>query len=415
MTARRSIANHSAQLLTIRGTRVAVQLAIMAVTARQYGPGPAGQFALALAITAPIFVVADLGLRTLYLSRAPRPPFGYLLRLRFATLALALVACAAIALLRPDLGLVIAAVSMIKVSDSLIDTSIGPIQLHDRLWWATATTLTGTLATLVLFVALGDLGFERSLLVATAIGVLLLGTASVATGVTAARSVESTGEPHRVTSGLVRDGVAVGVSIGILSLATSVPQYVLAAVYSTAVSGRYAVMIYLVVAGEMLMNAAGQAVLPHLVRHRDTSGMAALSETANRYLLRGTLAAVPAAVLAVAMGAFAIPAIMGPTYRFTWSESAVLVVMLVMLPALFIGAVVLQTMNLYRATATISVSALALVTVSALFLVPRLGVTGALLSAAAGTALRIVLAQRRWRRVGAVADPSTREVLTWSS
>jgi hypothetical protein len=52
--------------------RYAGQLAVFALVAVVLGPDQAGHYALALAVTAPVFVVAGLGLRPVFLTISPR-------------------------------------------------------------------------------------------------------------------------------------------------------------------------------------------------------------------------------------------------------------------------------------------------------------------------------------------------------
>jgi O-antigen/teichoic acid export membrane protein len=406
------LATSSAQLLTIRGTRVLMQLAVMTVTARQFGPSAAGEFALALALTAPVFVILDLGLRTLYLSRTPRPAYRQLLSVRAVATACALAVCVGLGLLRPEMLLVVLVVALNKAAELFLELSIGPLQLLGRLTRATVVTLLASGTTVAVYLSTANAGFVPALAAAMFSGAALLSAGSLVLGGRAAAQVERGARHASDVRGLVRDGLALGLGNGIVSLATSVPQLILAATFSTVVSGRYAVMLYVVLAGEMVMNAVSQSVLPSVADRVTAEGPRGLRRWALRWTRIGTLLAVPAAVVAVATAAALLPRLLGEVYAMTMPEAAMLAGMLVLLPALFVGSVALQARNDYRTTALISVATLLVVTVSAFLLVPVFAATGALAASSGGTLTRIALAARRWARVPVAAAQGE---TSWSS
>lgn len=411
MTLHRSVARSSAHLVTIRGSRVAVQLAIMALTARYFGAEDAGEFALALAMTAPVFVILDLGLRTLYLSRVPHPPYTQLLRVRLAATLCALLVSGALVLVRPTIAPVIVAVAVAKAADLFMELSIGPLQLAGRLLRGTALTVGTGVVVLVVYVVSFPRGFHEALATALVVGAAALSVGSLVLGAAAAGVAEKAAR-RRPASGLVRDGLALGFGNGIVSLSSSVPQLALAGAFSTVVSGRYAVMLYVVVAGEMLLNAVSQSVLPSVTQRRTTEGADGLAAWADRWMRRGTIFALPAAAAAVGLAWVTVPLIMGDVYRFTIVETVLLATMLTLLPALFIGSVALQALNEYRTTAIISIATLVAVVISSLLLVPAFGVPGALGATIIGTIVRILLARRRWTRA---ATGSRGEAVAWPS
>ena len=412
MSMPRALATSSAQLLTIRGTRVAMQLAVMTITARTFGPAAAGEFALALAMTAPIFVVLDLGLRTLYLSRTPRPGYRQLLSVRVVSTAGALALCAGLGTLRPEMFLVVLVVALNKASELFLELAIGPLQLLGQLTRGTVVTLAASATTVGVYLLTSDHGFVPALTIAMGSGAVLLGAGSLVLGGRTARRVEQEVRRSVQIRGLVRDGLALGVGNGIVSLATSVPQLVLAATFSTVVSGRYAVMLYVVLAGEMLMNAVSQSVLPSVADRFSVEGRLGLRVWAIRWTRLGTAIAFPAAGVAVAAAAAVLPRLMGDVYAMTLPEALMLTAMLVLLPALFVGSVALQARNDYRTTALISVATLLVVTISAFLLVPIFAAVGALAASSGGTVTRIALAARRWAKVPVVAHD---EEASWSS
>ena len=90
-----------------------------------------GQFALAFAVTTPVFVLADLDLRSvLATDTGGRLEFGHYLGLRLVTTALALAAVAVIAALQdnPQAALVMALVGAAKAFETMSDMLHGLLQ-----------------------------------------------------------------------------------------------------------------------------------------------------------------------------------------------------------------------------------------------------------------------------------------------
>src|SRR5208283_4635069 len=108
---------------------------ILMVLAKLGSPEWVGQFALGLALTAPVIMLTNLQLRVIQATDARREyRFGHYLALRLVTTALSLFVIAGIACgYRLGTALVILAVGLAKAFASLSDVVYGLLQAHERM------------------------------------------------------------------------------------------------------------------------------------------------------------------------------------------------------------------------------------------------------------------------------------------
>src|SRR5262249_4902303 len=115
----------------------ASQWAILILLAKLSTPEMVGQFALGLAITAPVFMLTNLQLRAVQATDARHEfPFGDYLVLRLITTVLAWLAVAGVVLIggsRGETALVILAFALAKGIESLSDIIYGLLQQHERM------------------------------------------------------------------------------------------------------------------------------------------------------------------------------------------------------------------------------------------------------------------------------------------
>jgi O-antigen/teichoic acid export membrane protein len=114
---------------------VASQWAMLVVLARLGTPEIVGQFGLALALTAPAFMLAQLGLRDLYTTERDAASFPVYLTLRLLSLGGALCWVVALALsgYTAAVAAVIVLVGAAKAVESVSDVLFAPIQREERM------------------------------------------------------------------------------------------------------------------------------------------------------------------------------------------------------------------------------------------------------------------------------------------
>jgi O-antigen/teichoic acid export membrane protein len=113
------------------------QWGMLIVLAKLVSPEQVGQFALGLAVCAPVIMFSQLALRGIQATDARGEfVFGHYLSLRLGTTFLALLAIALLTMLsgfRREVALIILAVAVAKAFESLSDLIYGLLQQHERM------------------------------------------------------------------------------------------------------------------------------------------------------------------------------------------------------------------------------------------------------------------------------------------
>lgn len=249
------------------------QWGLVVVLARLASPEALGTFALALAITAPAFLLAGLHLRASQATDAARTfRFGDYLAVRIAGMAVALAGLFALEGLSGR-GLaasaVVLAVGATKVVEGLSDVHHGALQQHERMRpIAISLVAKGGLSVLAFAMVLAAGGGLLAAVVAMGVAWLLV---LVLWDVPAAgATLRSAGEARgprldRAAAGrLVATSLPLGLVMMLVSLRVNVPRYFLERFVGTAGLGEFAALASLLVAGGVVVNALGQAATPRL-------------------------------------------------------------------------------------------------------------------------------------------------------
>jgi O-antigen/teichoic acid export membrane protein len=260
---------------------VACQWAVLALLTRQLSAAEVGRFALAVAISAPVFIIADLRLRSVLVSGiGSANGLSDFVLLRLATSVVAVLATLLIGTIGHLSGrdlIILGLVAAGKAIDSISDICHGFFQSLLRLR-ASAVGLTingiasvclvaGTLKAFAR-VEYATLAYASGSLVA-----LLLWNIPLALRLASTNQLPFSAPVNRQrTPRLLRlwkltlKSAPLGVSSAVGSLHANFPQYVIAAMLGPAPLAAFAALAYLPAAGNVLTNAVSQAILPVLVR-----------------------------------------------------------------------------------------------------------------------------------------------------
>lgn len=313
---------------------------MLIVLARLGSPAVVGEYALALAVTAPIVLLASMSLRTVQASDARGLfTFSDYLGLRLLTTALALLAVLAVVAFvgySGELALTIIFVAVGKGLGAVMDVYHGLFQRHramnliarsvllngvlslaalalafwwtDRVVWAAAASGLGPALTLALY----DVPMARRLLsgVASALGAL---TPAVAAARTWAR--------------LAWLALPLGLSAGLMSLAVNVPRYVVENNFGEASLGIFAALAYFMVAGNTVVSALAEVALPVLADRHAAADMAGFRSLILKLVATGAALALTGVALAALVGPSVVAALYGPEYAehqdvFLWLVAA---------------------------------------------------------------------------------------------
>jgi O-antigen/teichoic acid export membrane protein len=265
---------------TFGGTLVysAAQWAMLASISKLGTPYMVGQFALGLAVSAPVYMFTNMQLRTIQATDAKGIfSFPDYFGLRVVASAAGLAIVLLLAMFNGDshqTRLIVIAVGAAKCLESLSDAVYGLCQKHERMKFISISLGIkgiGSVAALFLILRLTSSLFEASCAMA-AWWLLLFFCVDLRW---AARLVKLE-PPHprkwlpdfnrRTLAKLSFIAFPMGIQTMLASLAVNVPRYVVDHDMGTAMLGRFAAMAYFIVAGHTVIAAVGNSVQAPLSR-----------------------------------------------------------------------------------------------------------------------------------------------------
>jgi O-antigen/teichoic acid export membrane protein len=279
-------------LWTLMGdtTYAACQWGMLIVIAKLGNAEMVGQFALGLAVTTPIILLTGLALRSIQATDARREyAFGDYLGLRLITAVFALAVIVGIVLAtgyRRETGLVIIAIGLAKVIEATSDVFYGLLQQHERMdYIGKSQLLKGPLSLTAMALAVsmtGDVLWGATGLIAA--WALILLAYDVRNGSTIMTTYGRVGTirprwDFHVLRRLVWLALPLGMATMLIAVNTSIPRYYIERALGERELGIFAAMAYLMLAGEKIINAAGQSAFPRLGQYyarRNTSAFRTL-------------------------------------------------------------------------------------------------------------------------------------------
>ena len=257
----------------------ACQWGMLMALAKLGSPAMVGMFALGLAITAPVFMFANLHLRTIQATDARQQyQFRDYLSVRLATTALALLVVAAIVVLVGyawETAAVILAVGCAKACESISDIFYGLLQRLERMdRIAAGMMLKGIVSLVALATGVSLTGSAFWGVVGlTAVWAVVLAFYDVPNGLQALRQTqpirERSSPPQRVAvaTRLAWMALPLGVGIMLVSLSTAIPRYFVERILGEESLGIFAAIAYIQVAGTTVVGALAAAANPRLAQH----------------------------------------------------------------------------------------------------------------------------------------------------
>lgn len=389
----------SGSLFVGNSLRYLSQLLVLVVAARVYGPESAGVYGLALAATAPIFVVGGLGLRAVFLTSTPRSSLRSFRRVRTwsALVCVALVAFVAGLVRESGLGAAMVVVAVAKALDSFPELNVAMLQDARRV-----SSVPGIFGAQLLASFSGAAlvftfrpSFLGALIACAFIPSLVGSTVSAAMarriGIRDERAAtaEKADAGWREAWGLARTGLPVGLSNGVVVLGAAIPQYALGLTQGPAEVSRYIVLTYSFVAVEMVLNPMAQAWMPIGRREREKGEFSYRSVVL--VSLRWAAIATPFGVLSVLVVAALADSVLGSSYRFSPVEVALAIAVSLELAAVFAVMGGLTVANRYRSLLWINGLSVTALAAGAVLGTYHAGVGGGLAAVLVANSLRVAL------------------------
>jgi O-antigen/teichoic acid export membrane protein len=387
------------------------QWVVIVILARYGSPSMVGQYALGLAVGAPVCLLAGLALRTVQVTDAQsRFSFDDYLRLRVLGMSIATAMIAAIAAFVGSTGaVVVMLVGIAKALDGVGEIFLGLFQRHQRMRNVGLSMIVNGVVTVLAVTALLALTGNVVWTVLGSVAGSAVG--SIAYCVAAARPLLRTARPADRPTGndtwqaasgrltnLTMVALPLGVASGIVSFTTNVPRYLVGNRLGTAALGVFAAIGYVLLAANTVFVAVSQTMLPRMADLYANDRVTALTLLIKRLVLAtlglGGLAVGAAAVL----GRPALDLIYGEPYARHASVLTLFTVVAAISGAVFILGTALSALHRFGNQFTASVATLLLTGAAGYLLIPRYGLDGAawtvVLTMAADGVLKALMLRR---------------------
>lgn len=247
---------------------------MLVVLAKLGSPEAVGQFALGLAVTAPVIMFLSLQLRAVQATDAKREyQFGHYFALRLLMMALALALIAAIAFIAypPESALIILVIGIGKAVDAISDVIYGLFQQQEQMDRISVSLIAkGLLSLLMLGAAQALTGSVLWASVGWALAsIVVLVVHDLPRVRRMLRQLTSTFDLKAVYDfgillRLAHLALPLGLAVLLDSAYANVPRYLLASTWGEANLGIFAALAYFTLAGALLIEALGQSAKPRL-------------------------------------------------------------------------------------------------------------------------------------------------------
>ncbi|WP_281939387.1 lipopolysaccharide biosynthesis protein [Micromonospora sp. AKA38] len=379
------IADPGKVLWAMLGLAVAsvAQWAVITLLARFGTPHMVGQYAFGLAVSAPVMLVAGLGLRTVLVTETQgRFDFDDYLRLGVVAALVGLVPLTLIAGVRGSAdGVIIMLVGLAKAIDGIGEIYFGFFQRRLLIRTISVAMMVNSVLTLLL---MGGLLLLTGNAAWATLGSVIGSTiGSIAYSRRAARrltgpSVPGTGgKAWRHSRLLLVIAFPVGLSVGLNSFTTNIPRYILERQQGTAALGIFAALSYVVLAANTFFSAVSQTVLPRMAQLHQGGHHRRLAALTGRLVLACLVLGACACLVAAVVGGPALRLLYGAEYAGYTGVLVVLTVAVAFSGTLFFINTALLAARRFGNQLTASVAMLGLNMAVSVLLVPAYGLVGA--------------------------------------
>lgn len=365
-------------VLVGNGAYAASQFAMLVVLARLTDSSEVGRYALALAVTAPLFLFAGLKLRQVQVTdvHGANTP-GQFLALRSVMSTLAALASLGIAFGCGLPVVTVAAVAANKLAEGQLDSAFGTLQRHQQMACVARAQVARAVVGLVAFA--GAVVVTRS--AAAGVAALAVVTAAITVGVSA--SLRGQGHVVRVDyngARLLRLALLtlpLGVSVALGSVLTAVPRYLLQHHEGAAAVGVFAALAYVLAVTGTLVQAVAESVSPRLADLYAGGELGVMTTMLRRLVAVGLTIGALGTLGCLLLGGPVLRVVLGSEYA---AESRVLVVLMLgatlQYAALFVGTTI-DAMRAFRLQAPLTAAGLVTSVVAGWPMVERWGLVGA--------------------------------------
>ncbi len=376
------------------------QFGVLSALAKLGNPAVVGQYALALAITAPVFMFTNLQLRGVQATDARHEyQFSDYFTLRcLSTLTGILTIGVIVALSHYDrtTKLVILLITLAKAIESFSDVIAGHLQKIERLDQAARALMIRGIASVTIFATLFWL--TRSLVVAVVgqtvawLTTIVLYDFRVASRLLGPARLFFRFFPVTLKN-LVEVSWPLGLVMTLLSLNTNVPRYILESRLGVAELGIFASLAYMLTAMNLIVLALGQSVSARLSRFFAEGNTRGFSLLMRKLIVFSVGLGGIAAFLALVAGRQILTIVYRPEYA---SHQDLLIVMVIDAAIMAVGTFLgfgMTAVRSFRPQVPIMAASVIVSAALTLALIPRFGLLGAGYALMIASLIRVAASQ----------------------
>ncbi len=251
-------------------TYAGAQFVIVILLNKFGSPEIVGQYSLGLAVTAPIFMLSHLHLRSvLIVDTSGKYVFGDFFGLRLVTTAVAFTITVGFCVVSGfdwNIALVIFFISLYRIVESVSDILLGVVQKQERLDQISISRAAKGLFSILIFTIV----FIPTQSLILALIVMIIGWLAITIGYDARKARALTSlipifNKSRLWQLLIVSS-PLGVVLALMSLNTNIPLYAISYFKGEYDLGIYASLSYMIVACNVVVTALGEAITPRLAR-----------------------------------------------------------------------------------------------------------------------------------------------------
>lgn len=392
-----TLRNDAIAILAARSVRIAAQVVLLVLVSRVEGAAAAADLAVSITVSSPIFITAEMGLRTVYITLRPKVAFPAVLRARYVSLATASIAAFSLSAALTGDPTIAALVTAIKLIESIGEVCYGPAQRYlETVRMSAWLTLAPLIASAFSLGGAVWLGTAEVVIGLYAVGLLLpvgLGALRHARALTREETWFSP------LSTLVHAGIPLGFSASLTSLTMAIPQAVLSQFRPADEVLTFSLILYIYTATEMVQNALSQAWIPRLAAYRDSNSLGKSLMLARKRFRSVVALGILGAGASISLGLGFGPALLGISRMVSPVLIATLAVGTMLIPLVFTSMAYMNVECMFRHSLLISICGV-VVTIGIATGIPAYGLTVAAVSPATVMAWRGVASTALlWRRL----------------
>jgi O-antigen/teichoic acid export membrane protein len=351
---------------------------ILMLLAKLGSPRLVGEFALALAISAPVFIAIDFNLRLIITTTNKEGfCFGPFWGLRLYSVLLGVILIGLIGVVWPNhQGLVIFWVGLAKGFESLSDVLYGIFQKNERMDFIGKSTIwKGLLSVVVIGIIFGithNLAAGTAGLALVWFLLLIIYDLRNASFFTSLRPTVK----FQNLRPLIFTSLPLGLMMILESLNTNIPSYFILGMMGAEALGYYSALLYIIAAADTLTKALGQSATPKLAEYYQAGRKQDFYNTLFKLVVLGVGFGVAGMVICGGGGPQILTLLYQPGYAAYWQ------VFLLLIIALTIGALnnfccyAITTAKVYKAQTILSGLTLLINIIFNAILIPAWGLVG---------------------------------------